>query len=584
MKHLRTILWVGLALALLLNYQTWVSDFAPRDAAAAQAAARAAETEKSTNPLAANVPQTVVPGQAAPVSTPAATAVPAPGAASDVPVVAPVAAPVAATAEPASNAILNVRTDVLDVDISLHGGELQRADLLNYPVVKGQPTPVRLLRNHGANDQYLLQTGLAGAGTNASADNFPTHLASYKSDYTGFIMDSSLDELRVPLLWTSPEGVQVTKTLIFRRGSYRIDVDYEVKNGSAAPWSAAAYAQILHDRPAVKRSYFNVDSYSFTGPAYWDGTRYKKLKITSKEDAALNRDVSSGWMASLEHHFVVAMVPARDEVHRFSLRVRGDEYLETDVGPAVTVAPGASTLIKQTLFIGPKLQAQLEPIHPELGRAADFGVLTFLSRPLFWLLEQAHKIFGNWGLAIIATTFLLKLVFYPLSEASGRSMAKMKLVAPRLKQLQETYKDDRQKLGTAMMELYKKEKINPASGCLPMLIQLPVFLAFYWVLLESVEMRQAPFFGWLQDLSVRDPLYILPLIMAGAMFLQYKLQPTPADPVQAKVFMILPLVMSVTFAFFPAGLVLYWVTNTCLTILQQWNINRRIEASASNRN
>jgi len=250
----------------------------------------------------------------------------------------------------------------------------------------------------------------------------------------------------------------------------------------------------------------------------------------------------------------------------------------------VTVAPGASTLIKQTLFIGPKLQAQLEPIHPELGRAADFGVLTFLSRPLFWLLEQAHKIFGNWGLAIIAVTFLLKLVFYPLSEASGRSMAKMKMVAPRLKQLQETYKDDRQKLGTAMMELYKKEKINPASGCLPMLIQLPVFLAFYWVLLESVEMRQAPFFGWLQDLSVRDPLYILPLIMAGAMFLQYKLQPTPADPVQAKVFMILPLVMSVTFAFFPAGLVLYWVTNTILTIAQQWNINRRIEASASNRN
>ncbi len=582
MKHLRTILWVGLALAMLLNYQTWVSDFAPRDAAAAQAAARAAETEKSTNPLAANVPQTVVPGQAAATAT---TAVPGPAAASDVPVVgAPVPSPVAAAVDPATNTVLNVRTDVLDVDINLRGGELQRADLLNYPVVKGQPTPVRLLRNHGAGDQYLLQTGLAGAGTAAAGDNFPTHLAQYRSDFTGFVMDSSLDELRVPLEWTSPEGVQVTKTLIFHRGSYRIDVDYEVKNGSAAAWSAAAYAQILHDRPAVKRSYFNVDSYSFTGPAFWDGTKYKKLKITSKEDAALNRDVSGGWMASLEHHFVVAVAPARQEVHRFSLRVRGDEYLETDVGPAVTVAPGATTLIKQTLFIGPKLQAQLEPIHPELGRAADFGVLTFLSRPLFWLLEQAHKFLGNWGLAIIAITFLLKLVFYPLSEASGRSMAKMKMVAPRLKQLQETYKDDRQKLGTAMMELYKKEKINPASGCLPMLIQLPVFLAFYWVLLESVEMRQAPFFGWLQDLSVRDPLYILPLIMAGAMFLQYKLQPTPADPVQAKVFMILPLVMSVTFAFFPAGLVLYWVTNTCLTILQQWNINRRIEASVSTRN
>jgi YidC/Oxa1 family membrane protein insertase len=210
-------------------------------------------------------------------------------------------------------------------------------------------------------------------------------------------------------------------------------------------------------------------------------------------------------------------------------------------------------------------------------------MLTFLSRPLFTLLEFAHKFFNNWGMAIIAVTFLLKLVFYPLSEASGRSMAKMKLVAPRMKQLQETYKDDRAKLGAAMMELYKKEKINPASGCLPMLIQLPVFLAFYWVLLESVEMRQAPFAGWIQDLSSRDPLFILPAIMAVAMFLQYKLQPTPADPVQAKVFMVLPLVMSVMFAFFPAGLVLYWVTNTILTIAQQWNINRRIAAAQPTR-
>ena len=211
-------------------------------------------------------------------------------------------------------------------------------------------------------------------------------------------------------------------------------------------------------------------------------------------------------------------------------------------------------------------------------------MLTFLSKPLFWLLDKAHGIFSNWGLAIIAVTFLLKLAFYPLSEASGRSMAKMKLVAPRMKAIQEQYKDDRQKLGQAMMELYKKEKVNPASGCLPQLIQIPVFIAFYWVLVESVEMRQAPFFGWLQDLSARDPFYVLPLIMAGAMFLQYKLQPTPPDPVQAKVFMILPLVMSATFAFFPSGLVLYYTVNTVLTIAQQWNINRRLEASASGRN
>jgi YidC/Oxa1 family membrane protein insertase len=573
MKHLRTILWVGLALILLVNYQTWVMEFSQQDAAAAAAAEKAAALEKANNPLTADVPQAA----AAPVagSTPAASA-------GDVPVAA-TAAPVAETTALAPAPVLNVRTDVLDVDVSTRGGVLTRADLLQYPIVKGKPEPVQLLRDKGAGNQYLLETGLTASGTTAVTDA-PTHLVDYTSDFRGFRLESGIDELSVPLKWTAPNGVQVTKTLTFRRGSYRVDVKYEVNNPTELPWSASPYAKIVHDRPAVERSYFNVDSYSFTGPALYDGKKYEKLKITDKDDAALNRDVSRGWLASLEHHFAVAVIPPLDQTHNFKLTVRGDEYIATDLGKnPVVVAPGSMASIEQTLFVGPKLQTQLKDIHPELGRAADFGFMTFLSRPLFWLLEFAHKIFNNWGMAIIAATFVLKLVFYPLSEASGRSMAKMKLVAPKMKQLQETYKDDRTKLGQAMMELYKKEKINPASGCLPMLIQLPVFLSFYWVLLEAVEMRQAPFFGWLQDLSSKDPFFILPIIMAGAMFLQYKLQPTPADPIQAKVFMILPLVMSVTFAFFPAGLVLYWVTNTILTIVQQWNINRRIEASSGAR-
>jgi YidC/Oxa1 family membrane protein insertase len=390
----------------------------------------------------------------------------------------------------------------------------------------------------------------------------------------------------VPFTWTSPAGVEVTKTLVFRRGSYRIDVRYDIRNGSAAAWSVAPYARIQRDMPFKRTNYFttDVENFSFTGPAYWDGTKYEKLKLNKEASARFRQEFTDGWIAALQHHFVAAIVPPRDELHHYSLAVRDAEFLATELGPSLTVPPGQGTTINQTLFVGPKLQKQLEPIHPELGRAADFGPLTFLSRPLFWLLDKAHVIFNNWGLAIIAITFLLKLMFYPLSEASGRSMAKMKLVAPKMKQLQETYKDDRQKLGQAMMELYKKEKVNPAAGCLPMLIQLPVFLAFYWVLLESAEMRQAPFFGWIQDISSRDPYFILPAIMAGAMFLQYKLQPTPADPIQAKVFMILPLVMSVMFAFFPAGLVLYWVTNTILTIAQQWNINRRIAAAQPVRN
>jgi YidC/Oxa1 family membrane protein insertase len=583
MKNIRLILWVAFGLALLVNYSTWVSDFAPRDAAAAAEAQRAAEREKRDNPLGAAIPTAAVPAATA-APTPAAAVANVPGAAVPAPtgvpapgVPAPAAAP--APAAVAAATVLNVRTDVLDVDVSLQGGELTRADLLNYPVVKGQPTPVRLLRNNGQGDQYLVQTGLAGNAPGSTPDAYPTHLALFTSDFTGFELQSGQDDLRVPLEWTSPEGVKVTKTLVFHRGSYRIDVEYKIDNGSAAAWSVQPYAQILHDMPPVSRSYFNVDSYSFTGPALYDGTKYQKLNVAKPEEAGLNREITNGWLASLQHHFVAAIVPGHEEADRYSLSVRGNEYLARTVSPAVNVEPGAAATVKETLFIGPKLQRQLATIHPELGRAADFGKLTFLSKPLFWLLDKAHAIFNNWGLAIIAITFLLKLAFYPLSETSGRSMAKMKLVGPRMKAIQEQYKDDRQKLGQAMMELYKKEKVNPASGCLPQLVQIPVFIAFYWVLVESVEMRQAPFFGWLHDLSSRDPFYVLPVIMAGAMFLQFKLQPTPPDPVQAKVFMILPLVMSVTFAFFPSGLVLYYTVNTLLTILQQWNINRRIEAA-----
>ncbi len=244
-----------------------------------------------------------------------------------------------------------------------------------------------------------------------------------------------------------------------------------------------------------------------------------------------------------------------------------------------SVAAGQKGTITDRLFIGPKLQEQLDATGTELDRVADYGMLTLLAKPLFIVLNWVHNLFGNWGGAIITVTFLLKLAFYPLSETSGRSMAKMKLLGPRMKEMQETYKDDREKLGRAMMDLYKREKVNPVAGCVPMLIQMPVFFAFYWVLLESVEMRQAPFVGWLTDLSSKDPFYILPAIMAAAMFTQYKLQGTPsADPVQQKVFMIMPFAMSVMFAFFPSGLVLYWVTNTVLSIAQQWNINRRIEA------
>jgi len=385
----------------------------------------------------------------------------------------------------------------------------------------------------------------------------------------------------VPLTWSNDQGVTVTKTYIFRRGLYSIDLNYSVQNHGSQSWQAAPYAQFLRNDPRTKSSMFNVESRAFHGPAIDDGTKYRKLNPAPySDDSHLSQEVTNGWIAAVQHQFVSAVVPPKNTPYRLTLNLAGDQYLLAATGPMHTVAPGATATFGETLYTGPKLQAQLEKISPRLDRVADYGMLTILAQPLFNALEWVHKLTGNWGVAIILVTLLLKLIFYPLSETSGRSMAKMKLLQPRIKNLQETYKEDREKLGRAMMDLYKREKVNPATGCLPMIIQIPVFFAFYQVLLESVEMRQAPFALWIHDLSAKDPFFILPAIMAGAMLVQYKLNPqTGVDPVQQKVFMIMPLVMSVTFAFFPAGLVLYWVTNTILSIAQQWNINRRIAAA-----
>ena len=561
----RMFLWLGLAMALWLNYESWQRMFAPPPAAVT-APAPAGTVAPS---LADAVPTASAPAAAAVTAaapTAAMTAVPAAAAT----VAAPVAAPATTTAT------VRVTTDVLDLEIALAGGTLVSADLPRYPRVKGEKAPVRLLNRD--KHFYYLQTGLSDAGAGGAR---PTHQAVFTAAQPAFSLNAGGDELRVPLTWTdAATGVTVTKTYVLRRGQYRIDLEYSVDNRGTAPWRAASYAQILRDDPPVERSMFSVESYAFQGPAYYDGTKYQKLDRTDAEDRALSRDITGGWIAGMQHHFTTAVVPAAGQSYKYTLQTEGQQYLLTVAGPAVEVAPQSGATFKETLFVGPKLQTQLETTGPRLDLVADYGVLTLLAKPLFWMLEKAHSMVGNWGWAIVIVTFLLKLLFYPLSESSGKSMAKMRLLAPRVKNLQETYKDDREKLGRAMMDLYKREKVNPVSGCLPILIQMPVFFAFYWVLLESVEMRQAPFMGWIQDLSAKDPWFVLPVIMAVAMFIQTKLNPTPPDPIQAKVFMILPIVMSLTFAFFPAGLVLYWVTNTILSILQQWNINRRIEAEA----
>jgi len=556
--NLRVFLWALFAFAFYICYTTWQLDYPP-PAPVPTAVATSGGNLGTTLPVTGSASSTASGSTvAAPTGTATPAAIPASAAISDAPVV-------------------HVVTDVLDISVSLAGGELRQVDLLQYHVHKGEAAPVRLLNNDSAETLYALQSGLLSA----SGTQSPTHLALFTSAVREVRLSAGQDSVQLPLSWTDGAGVTVTKTFTFKRGSYEIGLDYRIDNAGPSPWNFQSYSQLLRENVPIERSYFKPDSISYKGPAYYDGSKYQKLTM-GKKDSVLDKPVTGGWLAGLQNHFVAAIIPHAGASYQYTLRTQGNQFLLSATGTNQQVLPGSSVTQSEKLFIGPKLQAQLKEAGPELFRVADYGSLTIVAQPLFALLNFCHSLVGNWGWAIILATMALKLLFYPLSEASGKSMAKMKALAPRLKNLQETYKDDREKLAKAQMEMYRKEKVNPAAGCLPMLIQLPVFLAFYWVLFESVEMRQAPWMGWITDLSSRDPFFILPVLMAAANFIQFKLNPqVGTDPVQQKIFMLMPLIMSATLAFFPSGLVLYWVTNTGLGILQQWNINRRIAAAAA---
>jgi YidC/Oxa1 family membrane protein insertase len=486
----------------------------------------------------------------------------------------------AIAAEPpvAQTGTLRVRTDVLEIEISRQGGTVQRAQLRKYPVHKDRPNELVELLSPEAGNYGLLQTGLRSAGGEGEAE--PNHLAIFTAPADRFELGDN-DELVVPLTWSDGQGVTVEKSLRFTRGSYRIDVTQTLINDSKTEWRGADYAQIRRRSFPIERSMFDVDSYSFDGPVIFNGEKSEKQKRDDlMSDGPMSQTASHGWMASIQHHFLSAVQPASDQAYHYSISIKDNVATSSLIATPVVVAAGGEHAFETTLFVGPKLQGQLEQISPQLKLTVDYGWLTILSQPLFWLLSKVYSFVSNWGLAIILVTILIKIAFYKLTEASGRSMAKMREIQPRMKALQDRYKDDRQQLSQAMMELYKREKVNPAAGCLPILIQMPFFLAFYWVLLESVEMRQAPFALWITDLSSRDPYFILPLIMGAAMFFQQKLNPAPADPVQAKVMQIMPIVFTGFFAFFPSGLVLYWVTNTLLSIAQQWRINKVVHREA----
>ena len=566
MPNIRLMLWGVLAAILFLNYQTWVHDYEPQ-VSTVQTSAAPAGAPAST--LGDSVPQ---PTLTAPPTAPQTANAPATAPA----IPAPSSAAAAETERPAAQ--LHVTTDVLDIGINLRGGELDRTDLLQYPLRKDTPNiPVRLLSYEPPPTRYLLQSGLTGGAGEAA----PTHQVVWKSDETTFVLAPGSDELRIPLTWTDGQGLTVVKTFVFKRGQYAIHLQYDVKNDSPSARNLASYAQILRHWEHASRSYFDVETYSFKGPAIYDGTKSKDLNVENDGDSKYAATISNGWLASLQHQFVAAVVPPAGQPYQYQVKVANNEYLVSATGPMTAIPAGAKAEFHEDLFVGPKLQSQLAAFGRNLERTVDFGVLTVLAQPLFTGLNYVHKLIGNWGWSIIIVTALIKLLFYPLSQASGRSMAKMRAVGPRMKQIQETFKDDREKLGRAMMELYKKEKINPLAGCLPMVVQIPVFISFYRVLLESVEMRQTPFLLWINDLSSRDPYFVLPLLMGSAMFAQFKLNPAPPDPMQAKIMQFMPLIMTGMMAWFPSGLVLYWLTNTVLSIAQQWRVNQVVEAEAA---
>jgi YidC/Oxa1 family membrane protein insertase len=574
MPNMRMLLWIALAAILYLNYDAWMHDYgtpAPPPAPAVTSTPGTPGNIPGTATQPAPTLGDTVPSAANPAASPPA----APTAS------APAISGAAGAAMSADAALdLGVKTDVLDIHINLKGGELDQADLVQYPLRKDAPdVPVRLLNRDSANSLYVLQTGLSGDGTQAS----PTHLVTWSAPQQNFALAPGADELRVPLTWSDGAGLSVTKTFVFKRGSYAIDLAYDVRNAGAAPRNLAAYAQILRHWEPAKRSYFDVETYSFKGPAVYDGARSRDLKVEDGEDSKFAATVTNGWLASMQHHFVTAIVPTADQPFKYQLTVRNNEYLLNATGPIVSIPAGGTSQWSEKLFVGPKLQSQLAAAGPKLELTVDYGKLTIIAKYLFQALNLVHGVVSNWGWSIIIVTALIKAVFYPLSQASGRSMAKMRAVAPRMKQIQDRYKEDRAKLGQAMMELYKTEKINPLAGCLPMIVQIPFFISFYWVLLESVEMRQAPFMLWVNDLSAKDPFFVLPLFMGAAMFAQYRLNPAPPDPMQAKVMQFMPLLMTAMMAWFPSGLVLYWLTNTVLSIAQQMRINQVVEAEAKKR-
>lgn len=522
-----------------------------------------------TNWIAYNTPAVTTPSAAAPSA-------PAPLVSDDsVPTPTRATAP-SPTASSAPSAIprIKVETDLIRAEISAEGGNIVRLELIKHRAPENKEFPY-VIFDDGRVHLFEAESGLLG-------ENLPNHRTLFELPAGNHALSDGQDKLVLKLTAPAVNGVSATKVMTFTRGSYLVDVAYEIRNESADPLVTQAYFQFLRDNKPTEASgglFGGVQT--FTGPAFYTNeAKFQKVSFGEIDDnsAKFSAAADNGWVSMIQHYFVSAWLPVQGEAREyFTKKTASGYYTAGAVLTPVTIAPGETKQIEARLYSGPQDQNSLEDIAPGLKLVVDYGVLTIIAAPLFWLLSWLHSLTGNWGWAIILVTVIIKAIFFPLSAASYKSMARMRMLAPRLQRLKDTYGNDKTKMQQEMMNLYRTEKINPLGGCLPILVQIPVFLALYWVLLGSVEMRQAPWLGWIQDLSVRDPYFILPIIMGVSMLVQTKLNPSPPDPLQAKIMMAMPIVFTFMFLWFPSGLVLYWVVNNLLSIAQQWQITRMIE-------
>lgn len=485
-------------------------------------------------------------------------------------------APVATPAIPPSETskIVTVRTDVLEVKIDTQGGDIVGVNLLAYPESRGSSSPFVLL-NNDPKTRYIAESGLLSHnGPDTSQGQ-----AIYTVSQDHYELGANQNDLVVRLDWKNNEGISVAKFFNFKRDSYEVAVSYEVNNQSTQPWQGSLYTQLMRtDSPPVNHGgLMNLATYfgaAISSPA----KTYEKISFKQMREKNIAQTIQGGWAAMIQHYFISAWVPAQNATSNYFSKVTPDGLFTLGmIGQPFTVAPGTTNMVTAKLYAGPAIADKLEQTAPGLKLTIDYGWFWFISIIIFWMMQKIYDLIGNWGWSIVLVTIIIKLMFYQLSAKSYRSMSKLKNLQPRMEALKQRYGNDRQALTQATLALYREEKVNPMGGCLPILVQIPVFIALYWVLVESVQLRHAPFILWIHDLSQPDPYYVLPVLMGISMFLQQRLNPPPPDPVQAKVMMFMPVLFTVLFANFPAGLMVYWVVNNTLSYLQQWYIMRRLE-------